>query len=34
VEYRMILPVDIFARVQSPGARQPVLGSFREVRTV
>jgi hypothetical protein len=34
VEYGIILLIDIFARAQSPGARQPVFGSFRGIRTV
>jgi hypothetical protein len=34
VEYGLIFPIGIFACAQSPGARQPVSGSFRGLRTV
>jgi hypothetical protein len=33
-EYGIILLIDIFARAQSSGARQPVLGSFGGITTV
>jgi hypothetical protein len=34
VEYRIILQLDIFSRLQSPGARQPVLALSEAIRPV